>query len=313
MARVPTLYRLCAEAVASTSAEPLRAHYHRRLVALTLPALRVHYVTHAGTFASARLDEVMVRQDCWRVQTTHADAPGACRLELRLHDGVYVSTLFNLGGAMMRLDAEPGEYRVRGFAEGYVIARDDATPRHKDLAHVFSACHRGLCERQRDGGDEWRARIYDDCIAQRCDNSFFCSFYDGSRAYRALEHDELLLSQIPVLFYLNRTLTVDDLQHVRLTCATSVADVNNVSQCFYVYHSVHGRIGLAVQQTRFCGAYAQLQVLWSDTYTAMGNFRVCDNEAYGSSVPYVCRFVPCMCDYSFNVFVNKIKKSHWFR
>lgn len=277
---------------------------------------------HSGRFDVIAFDDLIHyrKEECLRVQITRPDAIGACRFDLHLvSDAVYVCTIGNLAGDMMRLDMHSGRYWLQPFSDGYVFAHANCIVNVEDLAHSFSASnlHRGLSAEmglKNDGtlANTWRAILFDDHIGRHLGktNFFSCHYpmYDYCCAFNALKHSVAMLNYIPLLFYLNRPLCVADLQHIRLTCRTPVNCINNVAMCFYVYHAQYGRVGLAVLQTRFCGAFAQVNVLWSNKYTGIGNFKVCDSNAYGINVPYVCKFNPCMCDYSYSVFVNKIKQ-----
>ncbi|AAQ11030.1 hypothetical protein [Mamestra configurata nucleopolyhedrovirus A] len=314
---IPTLLRLCAECIASSPTK------YNSLVLnnYQLPTLPINCVMHSGRFEAISFNDLINyrNEECLRVQPTRADVIGACNLDLTLLDNaVYVCTIGNLAGDMMRLDMHSGHYYLRPFSNGYLFAPLDCTVNVNDLAHSFSASnlHRGLSAEmgfKKDSAmmNSWRATLFDDHIGRNLDNNFFSCYYpmyDVCCAYNGLAHSVALLNYIPLLFYLNRPVCSDDLPYLKLTCQTPVSDVNNVCMCFYVYHSVYERLGVAVLQTMFCGAFAQVNVLWSNSYTAVGNFKVCDTSLYGSNVPYVCKFNPCMCDYSYSDFVNKIKQ-----
>ncbi|WBB27259.1 hypothetical protein [Mythimna sequax nucleopolyhedrovirus] len=314
---IPTLLRLCAECIASapTTFNSLVLNDYQ------LPTLTINCVMRSGRFEAISFNDLINfrNEECLRVQPTRADAIGACNLDFTLLENtLYICTIGNLAGDVMRLDMPSGRYHLQPFSNGYLFAPLDCKANAKDLAHSFSASnlHRGLSAERGLKSDSvamnsWRANLYDDHVGRNLDNNFFSCFYpkyNVCRAYHSLSHSVAMLNNIPLLFYLNRPLCSDDLPFLKLTCQTSVSDVNNVCMCWYVYHSVYGRLGVAILQSMFCGAFAQVNVLWSNSYTAVGNFQVCDTSLYGSNVPYVCKFNPCMCDYSYSDFVNKIKQ-----
>ncbi|AAZ38175.1 ORF-9 [Agrotis segetum nucleopolyhedrovirus A] len=331
-----TLYILCAERVVEiilTTSGPLAARYSQFLKqSFSLPDITINYISSVGEFASVNFKDTLRCTNCWRVQLTRPDAVNYCGLDMTVDDSIYVCSLPNLGRDSMRLDIEAGTYTLSAFHDGYLLRRTTTdTTMHNpssessagnlsmdDLAHVFSAQshHCGLsCKTVVDVSDifadDWRARLFDDYFGKSLDNNFFCCsypIYESMRSFFVLRQSVAILNCIPVLLYLNRVVSVDDLPHISLSCRTPIEDVIGVSVCFYVYHACYGRIGLAVQQQRFCGIIAHVNVLWNQNQTALGNFRVSDFSVYGARVPYVCKFNPCHCYYSKENFVNKIKQ-----
>lgn len=320
---MPSLYRLCAERVAvlvllSNQLEALKKLYLSRLQGMDLPGLLINYITNDKTFAAANFPDILQCEDCYRVQLTRPDAIDCCACDLIIRDrAVYISTLPNLALNMMRLDIENGTYIMSGVNEGYVLQRNNSVLCSDDLAHVFSARsqHRGLTtDIEQPSVNNWQEALFDDNFA-RCvrNNTFYYQYPSYEACKLMLMQGVPMLNCIPVLFYLNKLINVKDLPFITLTCRTltcrtNVKDIGNVMFCFYVYHSKYGRIGLAVQQRKFCNMYgAHVNVMWSQKCTAVGNFVVRDCSLYGASVPYVCKFNPCKCDYSFDEFVNTLK------
>jgi hypothetical protein len=313
---VPTLYRMCAEAL--LFADALAAH-DRQLSGYNFPKLLINCVTPVGRFESIDFADFVCNQDIrqLRVQLTRADALDTCRLDLHITDdnAVYVCTLSNLGYDALRLDLIEDIYTLQPFNEGYVFAAANQRVRNEDLAYSFSAFgqHRGMCAGRSSTAKAatlCRARLFDDHIGRQLNANLFSCHYPVSShdcfAYSALHNNVPLLNTIPLLFYLCMSINEKDLPSLRLTCRTRVKRVNNVTICFYVYHNMlERRIGLAVLQSAFCGAYAHVNMLWNQDYMALGNFKVSDHSA--PNVPYICSFNPCKCDYTNNVFVNKIK------
>ncbi|ACI28715.1 agip13 [Agrotis ipsilon multiple nucleopolyhedrovirus] len=311
---IPSLYRLCAERIAVvvlTQKQRWLCNYLERcLKTLDLPDLLINYISINKMYKVTNFSNLPNCLDCARVQQTRPDSEDTCGLDVTIKNNeIYVCTLPNLGQRMMRLDIENGTYELQDFNEGYVLhdksSSDGGKVQFEDLAHVFSSKsrHYGLSANFNEACDdyvnEWQATLYDDYLG-RCEITNF--FYSARPTYDTcrlmLKQGVLVFDCIPVLFYLNRRVYAFELQYISLVCRTRVSDIGNVHVCFYVYHSKYGRIGLAVQQRTFLAGHVQVNVLWSETYTALGNFRVCDIDFYCSSIPYLCKFNPCKCVYS---------------
>ncbi|AIZ48568.1 asb010 [Agrotis segetum nucleopolyhedrovirus B] len=309
---IPSLYRLCAECLAvvvlTQKQRRLKNELEQCLKFFDLPDLLINYISTNKIYKVTNFSNIPNCLDCARVQRTRPDSEDKCKLDVIIENNeIYVCTLPNLGQRMMRLDIENGTYELQDFNEGYILHSGDDSVKFQDLAHVFSSKsrHYGLSadfdeEACDDYVNDWQATLYDDYLG-RCEITNF--FYSARPTYDTcrlmLKQGVLVFDCIPVLFYLNRRVYAFELPYISLVCRTKVSGIGNVHVCFYVYHSKYGRIGLAVQQRNFLAGHVQVNVLWSETYTALGNFKVFDIDFYSSSAPYLCKFNPCRCVYNF--------------
>ncbi|AUV65271.1 hypothetical protein [Alphabaculovirus myunipunctae] len=311
---VPSLYRMCVETLLIN----VNVDYYRStLLELKLPKIDIYYMHSIklgwSYYLKATLDEMIKKLDyCQslkatplRVVATMPSVTYDCPLELIVGPDatMYVCDINNLGRDMMRLDMMAGAYRVRPFNDGYVLAPADAKLRLEDVAFVFDHEHKGLCQ-----------KFYNPINMSFMQNNFADDFYKG---YARLSESAYVVPDLmihgfgtfhcehpidfPALFYLTEPITHREVNELRLTCKTRVLDVNNVTMCYYIYHSGRQRrIGLVVLQKVFCMYSPSLISMWNDDYIAVGNFKFRDEQhtrQFVNNEPYICPFKVCRCDH----------------